>query len=75
MKKDNRNGRRITIERISVTRIRTRGSEQKFFCNVCGREVEAIVAHDAGSEPCVIVDPHDADAERGLALPAPEEKN
>ncbi len=32
----------ITVERVSITTIRTRGQVQRFYCNVCGEEVNPL---------------------------------
>jgi hypothetical protein len=41
MHKHDTNGTRITVERISVTTIRTRRNTQKHYCDICRAELTA----------------------------------
>ena len=41
MHKHDTNGTRITVERISVTTIRTRRNTQKHYCDICRAELIA----------------------------------
>ncbi len=41
MHKHDTNGTKITVERISVTTVRTRRSTQKHYCDICRAELTA----------------------------------
>lgn len=41
MQNDRPNGTRITVERISVTTIRTQNRSQKVYCDSCKAEIES----------------------------------
>lgn len=51
MQNNNPNGTRITVERISVTTIRTRDHSQKVYCDNCKAE---LASGDLASRPLLI---------------------
>jgi hypothetical protein len=69
MQNDKRKPRKITIERIRVTTIRASKSGQKFFCNVCGSEVDTVaIPGDARHMNACVIDV-------GTVVPEEDETN